>query len=77
MEVGDTVTLRTPESFGSYVVVGIRVVKPDDVAVLEERGVPILTLVTCYPFYFVGNAPLRYVAHCAPSGEKAAAHSRD
>jgi sortase A len=37
------------------------VVEPTDVHVLDEIGMPVLTLVTCYPFRFVGNAPQRYI----------------
>jgi LPXTG-site transpeptidase (sortase) family protein len=36
-------------------------VKPCDVAVLDPDGNEILTLVTCYPFYFVGSAPDRFI----------------
>jgi sortase A len=39
------------------------IVSPEDVSVLVPRPKGTLTLVTCYPFHFVGSAPLRYVAH--------------
>jgi len=42
-------------------VVDISVVNPSDVAVLAPTAVPSITLVTCYPFYFVGPAPQRFV----------------
>ena len=38
-----------------------RIVNPDDVSVLAPTPTPTLTLVTCFPFYFVGHAPQRYV----------------
>ena len=41
----------------------IEIVNPDKVAVLLPRGVPSLTLVTCYPFYFIGDAPKRFIVH--------------
>jgi LPXTG-site transpeptidase (sortase) family protein len=44
-----------------YRVVSTKVVGPDDVAVLDPSGNETLTLVTCYPFYFVGSAPDRLV----------------
>jgi sortase A len=44
-----------------YRIVDIGIVEPTDVHVLAKTDVPSVTLVTCYPFYFVGNAPLRYV----------------
>lgn len=44
-----------------YRVVEMRIVKPTDVHVLAPTDTPSVTLVTCYPFYFAGNAPERYV----------------
>lgn len=44
-----------------YVVKQIQVVKPEDTYVLAPTTVPTLTLVTCFPFYFVGSAPQRYI----------------
>jgi sortase A len=41
--------------------VSTKVVSPNDVAVLNNDGMDILTLVTCYPFYFVGPAPSRFI----------------
>jgi sortase A len=58
---GDTIDLFTEKGNSRYVVDEIVIVPPDDVSVLAARSKPALTLVTCYPFYFVGNAPLRYI----------------
>jgi sortase A len=44
-----------------YRVVSTAVVSPDHVAVLNSTGDEILTLITCYPFYFVGSAPERFI----------------
>lgn len=44
-----------------YRVAEIRIVAPTDVHVLAPTATPSVTLVTCYPFYFVGNAPERYI----------------
>jgi len=44
-----------------YSVVEISVVNPEEAAVLAPTGHPSVTLVTCYPFYFVGSAPKRYI----------------
>jgi len=44
-----------------YRVVELRVVEPTDVHVLAPTETPSVTLVTCYPFYFVGHAPERYI----------------
>jgi sortase A len=57
----DVITLRMPNGSYQYSVESTQIVDPTDVQVLEGSGEPILTLVTCYPFYFVGPAPLRYV----------------
>jgi len=61
VRAGDVIELRTPMGATSYVVEDLRVVSPEEVEVLAPTGVPSLTLVTCYPFYFVGPAPQRYV----------------
>jgi sortase A len=58
---GDVIELRTPLRTDSYVVRELRVVPPEDLSVLDPTPVPSLTLVTCYPFYYVGPAPHRYV----------------
>lgn len=60
---GDYVELVTPERTLHYVVEQTEIVVPDDVSVLADRGVPALTLVTCFPFYFVGDAPQRFIVH--------------
>jgi sortase A len=46
-----------------YSVDSTDVVKPDDVAVLDIQSRPELILITCYPFYYVGAAPLRFIVH--------------
>jgi sortase A len=57
----DTITLTTLFGEYSYRVVSVKVVSPDDVAVLKAGGDETLTLVTCYPFTFVGAAPDRFI----------------
>lgn len=44
-----------------YEVESMRVVAPEDVYVLDDIGRPILTLVTCYPFHYIGAAPKRFI----------------
>ena len=58
---GDRVEVATPRETYHYVVDSIQIVRPDDVGVLAPAGSPSLTLVTCYPFYYLGNAPKRFV----------------
>ena len=65
IHVGDTIDLHSQQGSTQYLVDEIQIVSPDDVSVLEPRAKSSLTLVTCYPFYFVGSAPLRYIVHAA------------
>ena len=58
---GDLVELQTPEGERKYRISRIYVVPPTDVKPLAPTDVPSVTLVTCYPFYFVGPAPQRYI----------------
>jgi len=62
---GDTIELVTPSQTVTYVVDQIVLVRPDDVSVLQPRSRPSLTPVTCYPFYFVGSAPQRYIVQAS------------
>ena len=55
----DVVTLSTLNGEYRYQVVSTRIVSPSDVTVLAATDEEVLTLVTCYPFYFVGPAPSR------------------
>lgn len=57
----DIITLTTLLGEYRYRVVSTKVVSPSDVAVLDPSENEILTLVTCYPFYFVGRAPGRFI----------------
>jgi len=58
---GDLITLRTPDREFRYQVEWTAVVPPTAVRVLEPTSEQALTLVTCFPFYYVGAAPDRYV----------------
>jgi sortase A len=57
----DEITLTTLHGSYRYRVDSTQVVEPEDIAVLDHSDDAILTLVTCYPFYFVGPAPKRFV----------------
>jgi sortase A len=61
IKTGDAIKLETLKGTDTYIVDQIQIVTPDDVGVLRPRPVPSLTLVTCYPFYFIGSAPKRYI----------------
>jgi len=58
---GDELDLVRPRHLDRYSVTEIRIVTPEDTSVLNQTAVPTLTLVTCFPFYFVGHAPKRYI----------------
>jgi len=62
---GDTVELDTGDTTWTYVIDHITVVDPTDVNVLRPRDGDSLTLVTCYPFYFIGSAPKRYIVQAS------------
>jgi sortase A len=57
----DIITFTTVFGEYRYRVVSTRVVAPSNVKVLDAGGNEMLTLVTCYPFYFVGSAPNRFI----------------
>jgi sortase A len=65
----DLITLRTLAGAYQYSVVWTKIVKPGEVSVLDPTaGKETLTLVTCYPFYFVGGAPLRFIVRAQRRG---------
>jgi sortase A len=57
----DLITLETSRGTYRYRVVSTKIVNPTDLSVLTADGSQVLTLVTCYPFYFVGPAPSRFI----------------
>jgi len=57
----DVIRLVTFNHSYNYLVDWARVVSPDDVDVLKPSKKPVLTLITCFPFYFVGSAPERFI----------------
>jgi sortase A len=61
IEPGDIIELETLTGTDRYAISDTLIVDPPDVWVLEPTDTPTLTLVTCYPFYFVGSAPQRYI----------------
>jgi len=68
--IGDAIELKTLEGADTYIVDRVQVVEPHDVGVLQPRSVASLTLVTCYPFYFFGSAPQRYIVTASVSHER-------
>jgi sortase A len=64
----DSIILTTLAGSYQYSVDWTRIVKPRDVAVLDPVEEPILTIVTCYPFYWVGSAPERFIVRAKQVG---------
>src|SRR5579884_2898249 len=58
---GDEVVLTTLNGSIRYRVEALRVTKPDDVSVLKSTADSRLTLITCYPFSYIGAAPYRFI----------------
>ena len=73
LHVGDMLTLTTSDRIYRYRIGKTTVVKPDDVYVLDPAGHPTLTLVTCYPFEFIGHAPQRFIVSADLEAEDARA----
>jgi sortase A len=65
----DEITLTTLSGTYRYRVDSTQMVGPEDIWVLDHSDVPILTLVTCFPFYFVGPAPQRFIVRAHRSSE--------
>jgi sortase A len=63
IKAGDEVVLETPSDTYHYRVSRIEIVDPTDVSVLKSHGQNELTLVTCYPFSYLGRAPKRFIVH--------------
>jgi LPXTG-site transpeptidase (sortase) family protein len=60
---GDQIVITSPDGISDYVVSGTEIVLPADGHVLHHTPDRNLTLVTCYPFFYVGSAPKRFIVH--------------
>jgi sortase A len=61
IKIGDPLQLTTPDRTYHYRISKTLIVGPDDVYVLDPTDRPTVTLVTCYPFEFIGHAPRRFI----------------
>ena len=68
IQPGDAITIKTPDGEFEYQVESTEVVWPSDVQVLQPSRENTLTLVTCFPFYYVGPAPKRFIVHARQIG---------
>src|SRR5260370_6295455 len=63
IRVNDVITLKTPVGASRYAVTETKIVRPSEFGVLARVPGRDLTLVTCYPFYYIGSAPERFIVH--------------
>jgi sortase A len=63
LQTGDLIFVTTLDGVFRYQVESTNIVDPDESIVLRDIGRPTLTLVTCYPFRYIGPAPKRFVVH--------------
>jgi sortase A len=61
IHIDDTIRLTTPDGISEYRVISTKVVPPNDTSVLQDKTDEKLVLVTCFPFYFIGPAPKRFI----------------
>jgi sortase A len=64
---GDALELDTPVALEHYRVEWIRITTPDDVSVIGKTPGAAVTLVGCYPFYYKGSAPQRFIVRAVPA----------
>jgi sortase A len=62
---GDLIELLRTDRADTYAVEKIQIVYPEDVSVLKPTRASSLTLVTCFPFNYVGSAPQRFIVHAS------------
>jgi len=68
IKAGDEMSLETPRGRETYRIERIWIVDPTDVSVLDPTLSRAITLVTCYPFYFIGSAPQRFIVRAVVKG---------
>lgn len=71
IRLDDDVRIVTPRGEYHYRVKKTHIVDPDDVWVIAPTATPTITLITCYPFSFVGNAPRRFIVQAELVGHVA------
>jgi sortase A len=72
IQKGDEIVLSTSIGESRYKVTGWQIVKPTDTRSLNDTPDAVLNLITCYPFYYVGNAPNRFIVHAEMTGPEIA-----
>jgi len=77
LRVNDRIAFATLKGTYQYQVESLKIVSPSDVSVLQASAEPTLTLVTCYPFYYVGSAPKRFIVRARQLGPAMAGPPQD
>lgn len=75
LRIKDEIRFSTLNGNFRYEVESLRVVEPSDVGVLAPSGENVLTLVTCYPFFYIGAAPKRFVVRARQAPPQTLARS--
>lgn len=70
IRANDEIQIETATGLFRYKVDSVQIVAPADIGVLAPSTGPAITLVTCYPFHFIGAAPERFIVHARASGLK-------
>jgi sortase A len=65
ISLGDAIEVATLQETKTYIVNRLLVVDATDVSVLQPRTLSSLTLITCYPFHYIGGAPKRYIVQAS------------
>lgn len=68
IRVNDVIEMKTPACESRYAVTETKIVQPSAIGVLARAPGRDLTLVTCYPFYYIGSAPERFIVHARKVG---------
>ena len=61
LKIGNLIIIKTRSGTFNYSVMRTRIVLADDRTVIVPTPTATLTLITCYPFYYIGSAPDRYI----------------
>ncbi len=70
LQTGDSIAFSTMDGEFTYEVESLRVVAPEDVEVLASSQENVLTMVTCYPFFYIGNAPKRFIVRAKQTSSR-------
>jgi sortase A len=63
IRASDEIRIQTATGLSRYEVDWVRIVAPNDIGVLAPSAESAITLVTCYPFHYIGAAPERFIVH--------------